>query len=666
MTSLGSLVRRNDTGSPSPIGRRIAVVLAVLTPLLIAGVAVSALQAPAASDSASPASAGDSPAAGPLLPAAVVNNDAAVTVKGADGTDTPVLIGKLLTTDLADGTSGHGFSWTVTDADTASAGLASGAFSAVVTIPSDFTASYLSVSSADPVQATLQVQTNAATGYATELLATALSTDLQSAVADQSTNGFVTKTLGAFTTLNTDLGKAADASTQISGFLGQSVDGTNTLANGLTTLADEGGAPVTTVAQALSGGLDAVVVATADLPVYADGLAVGSRGITDGIGLLKTRLADETAKSYDIDQRQKDLEAGIATLRADVPTLSTDQVQQRLDALQLEAAGIRVSSFTVTLGLGVDALGVSALESVSGALSGAQAEFAADIPALTSGLSDAAKGAAVVAEGTAGITTGIRQAARGASELAGGLQKIQSAQSAVAGGLSQAVTSIPTYTDDQQTQLATVVTTPIVTQQSTTSALPSPAAAIAAVAVPLALWIGAFAVYLLLAPFTRAAIVSTASTAAVVLRSLRPAVVLAVAQAAVVAVVLFAVGAQPAHLAASILFSLLASVAFVTLHQGLVALFGQAGRLLSVALVVVQLAAAAVIIPNGISSPVYSGLATVLPLAQAVTGLQALIAGGSLSTAVQAGAVLVVFALIGLALSLVAVSRQRGRDAIPA
>jgi putative membrane protein len=143
-----------------------------------------------------------------------------------------------------------------------------------------------------------------------------------------------------------------------------------------------------------------------------------------------------------------------------------------------------------------------------------------------------------------------------------------------------------------------------------------------------------------------------------------PAAVLGLVQAAVVAVVLFAVGADPARLAGSILFSLLMSLVFVTLHQGLIALLGQTGRVLSIALLAVQVAAAAVIIPTGLSSSLYTGLASLLPLTNAITGLQALLSGGSLDTVLGAAAALAVFGLIGLALSLVAASRQRSRDVV--
>ncbi len=675
MTKLRSLVRRGDNGGLSPIGRRIAIVLAVLTPLLIAGVAVTALRAQAdttASGSTDAGTSASADAAAPSLPAAVVNLDQLVYVDGGSvtpaasdgsGTGTPVAAGKLLVSQLTDGTAGKGFSWTVTDADTAGAGLSSGEFATVVTIPKEFSAGYASIATSDPVQAEVQVQTNGASSYVTELLASALSANLQAAISEASTKQYVTGLLGGFTELNGKLGEAANGAGQLAAGANTLSDYQGQLATGVAGAA-QGGAELNTIVQGLATGMRQIADGTTDLPVYADAIAAGSTGVTDGIGVLKQRLAEETAASYGVDGQQQQLESDIAALSAAVPGLTDDEIQARLADLQATAAGIRVQSFGVTLGLGLDALGVTALEGFSNQVSSGAGEFAQDLPLLTSTLGEVASGTEKIAAGTAGLATGLGDLSTAASGIAGGSTELATNTGKLASGLSEAAAAIPSYTTEQQDSISTVVATPVVTQQSDIDALPTPAAAIAAVAVPLALWVGAFAIYLLLTPFSRRELASTESTFRVVVASLMPAAVLALVQAAIVAVVLVAVGAHPVHVMGAIVFSAVMSLSFVMLHQGLVALFGQAGRLVSLALVVVQVAAAAVIIPNGLSSPFYTGLAQLLPLSHAITGMHALIGGGSAVIAGQEALVLVVFAALGLVLTLVAVTRARSRSVV--
>ncbi|TAJ48391.1 MAG: hypothetical protein EPO52_09630 [Herbiconiux sp.] len=674
MTRIRSLVRRGDSGGLSTVARRVAIVLAVLTPLLIAGVAVTALRANDGTTAAGGASGdGSASAAAPVLPAAVVNLDEIVylqddgTIVPADPstpnqTGTPVAAGKLLVSELVKPGSGQGFTWTVTDADTASDGLTAGQFSAVVTIPKDFSAAYVSTATSTPVQAQLQVQTNGANSYVTELLASALSTNLQAALSETATQNFVTNTLAAFTTLHTNLGTAADGAGQLAagantlaGYQGQLATGLAGAASGATDL--------DSAVQGLAVGMRAISDATTDLPTYAKLLSDGSTAVSEGVDITRGQFKDRATESQGLTDRQTAL---TATLQGIYDRMDpSDPDYATLGAAVEEAGGIAVGQGLVTVALGVDYAGVDTLLAPGAALvSQGNAAFAKDLPLLTTTLSEVADGTEKIATGSSGLASGLGELSTGAAGIATGSTELATNTGALASGLQQAADKVPSYTDDQSKALSTVVATPIVTDQSDIDALPSAAAAVAAVAVPLALWVGAFAIYLLLAPFGRRELFSTASTFRVVLGSLVPAAILGLVQAAIVAIVLFFVGAQPAHVLGGILFSLVMSLAFVMLHQGLVALFGQAGRLISLALVVVQVAAAAVIVPNGLSSPLYTGLATVLPLSHAITGMQALIGGGSVALAAQEALVLIVFALIGLALTLIAVTRARSRSTV--
>jgi putative membrane protein len=675
VSSIRSLVRRGDSGGLSPLARRVAVVLAVLTPLLIAGVAVTALRAEPAASASPGAGAGSGSSAsgaaapvGPVLPAAVVNQDALIFLDSdgkvtteTSGT-TPVAAGKLLVSELTKGTSGQGFAWTVTDADTAAGGLDSGQFSAVVTIPKEFSAAYVSSGGTDPVQAQLQVQTNGATSYVTGLLASALSVNLQSALSEQATEQFVSTTLGAFTTLHDQLGTAAGGAGELAtgaealaGYMGDLSTGVAGAAKGATDL--------DAAVQALAIGMDGIAAGTADLPVYADKLAQGTVLVNDGVTIVRGQFADRAAESTSITEQQTALATSLGLLYESMDPADPNREAMRLAAEDAGLIALEQAGLTALLDL--DYLGVDTVLSPGATLvSQGATEFASDLPLLTTTLTGVAGGTTQLAVGTKALSGGMADLAGGAAGIAGGSTDLATNTRLLANGLGDAAAAVPSYTTDQQKTLATVVTEPIVTQQSDLDALPSPAAAIAAVAVPLALWLGAFAIYLLLAPFGRRELASTASTFRVVVGALLPAAVLAVVQAAVVAVVLFAVGAHPAHLAGAVVFSLVMSVSFVMLHQGLVALFGQAGRLVSLALVVVQVAAAAVILPNGLSSPFYTGLASVLPLSHAITGMQALIGGGAPAVAAQAALVLLVFAALGFTLTLLAATRARSRSAV--
>lgn len=608
-----------------------ALVLGVLTPLIVVGMAFATVaQANHASDVAST-----------RLPAAIVNLDTPIeTVIG--GTKTPVVAGKLLTQQLISDES-SGFTWILTDESSAATGLAAGTYSAVVTIPSDFSAAYTSSTSAAPVQAKLDVRTNAANGLAAQMLAGTLAANLQSSLSTSLTQGFVTQLLVGFTDLHTQLGTAADGA-------GKLADGASTLAAGSKAAAD-GTAALATGAQQLSAGLGQIAAGTAELPkstsdlaALADLAAAGASAVNDGV-------LDSGAANTAVRGNVTSLGNDLAALSADLPTLTQAQVLDRLSALSTTAAGI---------GSGVDDVGgkilltaiASGLEKDGTALlaTGTRA-LANGIPALSAGLSSAASGAAELANGTVQLSQGSTQLASGAEQLSGGVRQL-------ADGLTTAADAIPSYTEAEQKTLATVVATPIVSSVTDTATGATAAGAITAIAVPLALWVGAFAIYLLLAPFTAGAIASSASLWRVTVRALGPAVGLAAVQAVVVAVWLTFAGLGAENTAWIIALSVLMSISFVMLHQGLVALLGKIGWLVSIALIALQVSASGLLVSTALQPDWIRDLAAFLPVSAVSRSLQTLVSGGGVNLG-GAVALLVVAALVGLALTVTAAARLR-------
>ena len=649
LTRLASLTRRGDLRALSPVARRVVLVLAILTPLVVAGVSVSSMQVPAASTAAVPA----------VLPAAIVNDDQFVKVD-QNGTEQTVLAGKLLVSQLTSPNTTTGFDWTVTDADTASSGLASGQFSAVVTIPSNFSASYVSLSSPNPVQAQLQVQTNGAESYVGQLLASALSTNLQAALSSTVTKQFTETTLGGFTTLQQNLVPAAAGADKLAGLQTQLAGGAGELATNLHKAASGAGDLQNGLTQ-YAGVMQTIATATADLPTYAGYLADGTSLVDQGVIALRDSVGKKAA---DVGTLAADQTTNATQLQQIIDTVTDPALKAQLQTVQQSMTSVADRTAVTSVGLDFDTLGGSVLSLGSGVVDQGARLFADDLPYLSTGLQGAATAASAIATQTGGLTTGLSLLADGSDKLTQGASGIAGGLTDLGTGLDSATANIPTYTTDQASAIATVVAQPVVTTSTDVGAVPGPGAAIAAVAVPVALWIGALVLYLVLMPFTRSALLSTASTLRVVVSALRWPLLLGVVQAVLVAAILFALGAHPAHLAGSVVFVFVMTVSFVMLHQGLVALLGQGGRILSIALVVVQVVAAAVVIPSGLSSPAYTALASVLPLSHAISGMQLLVTGGSLLGVLGDAVALAVFALLGFVLAIVAAARARSRDLV--
>ncbi|PPF89003.1 hypothetical protein C5B96_01935 [Subtercola sp. Z020] len=636
MSMLSTLLKSADRAPRSSGARIVALVLAVATPLLVAGVAVLALQnAPTGSSGT------------PDLPAAVVNLDTPITAT-IGGTATPVAAGKLLTSQLVGGQAGSGFSWTITDADDARSGLESGAYSAVVTIPSNFSALYVSISSdgATPTAAPLQVETNGGQSYVADLLASALATNVHDVLATSLTQGYVTGLLGGLTSIHDQLTTVAGKAGELATGAGQ----VSQLGAGVASGVDQ----VDTNMQKLSGGLAEAASSTAKLPELTKGLndlAVASR---DGSGLITAGLKDTASKQKDIETKQAALNASISKLSTDLPTLSPAEVQARLADIQKASDDIALSSLGIGVALDVGTVASGALTEGTTLVAKGTTGLADSTPALATGLSDAAGGAAQLATGTTDLNGYASQLAQGTTGIATGVTQLST-------GLTSAAGKIPSYTADQQKTLSAVATNPVVTTVSDTQALPTAQVATASVMVPVGLWIGAFALYLLLTPFTVQALASSASGGRVLRQSLLPALALAVVQALVVIVGLQLIGLGSANPLGGALFILGLSVAFVAMHQGLVALFGRIGRLISLTFLVLQVAAAGVLVPAALSPDWFQTVSSFLPVSAGVRGMQALLTGSGSAGALVGGAVIVllVVAGLGIAFTLIAISRRR-------
>ena len=178
---------------------------------------------------------------------------------------------------------------------------------------------------------------------------------------------------------------------------------------------------------------------------------------------------------------------------------------------------------------------------------------------------------------------------------------------------------------------------------------------------PIGLWLGAMALFLVWRPFTREALASTAPTARIVARTLFRASLIGIVQAvAVVLLMHTALGVEWSLLPQTFAFSVLLALAFMAVHAFLHSWLGRAGTIVSLVLVVLQLAASGGVYPLEIVSGPYQAISPFLPLTWAVQGMQLIVAGtGGASVAMAAGMV-ALFGLAGVIGTAIAVARRRG------
>lgn len=593
------------------VRRWLIVVSAVVVPLALVGIALAAF--------------GTGTNGLERIPAAVVNEDELLTTTTPDGEEQIVFAGRQLVTELT-GSTDAGFDWRVTSAEDAQNAIERGEVYAVLTIPSDFSASLLTIGTADPVQAQLQVETDDAHSYLAGSVVQAVGSGLAQQFGAAITAQYIDGLTAGLGELGAALGDAADGATALG-------DGASELSGGL--------AELSAGARASAGGAAAL----------SDGIVE----YTGGVSALASGLAQLRTGAAQLDTGQQAL-AGIPSsanalagdLAALAPAIAASGLspadQQAFIAALTDAQVLAGTAGAVIppLNAGIDGVQSGIGESAAGA-----AALAAGGAELRSGSSDLASGLGALAGGTSAVSSGAASLADGAGELAA--------------GLSSGAGQIPEAGD------SAIASEPVVVDANRVNAVDGIAPVIAETLVPIGLWIGALATFLALRPAARGVIGTSAAGGIIVRRTVGRASLVALAQAALVTALVHTVsGLDPALLPITFGFTALIALAFTALHAALTLTLGRGGLVVSLLLLALQLVVAGGIIPIAVLADPFPALSGVLPMTAAVDGMQALLAGGDPSRVLAAAAAMVVLGLLSLVVARLAVGRARRRDALAA
>ncbi|MFE4471046.1 YhgE/Pip family protein [Leifsonia sp. NPDC056824] len=590
--------------------------------------------------------------------AAVVNLDQPVTVNGQ-----VVPLGRQMAAGLL-GAKNQNFTWVLTDQKDASAGVADGGYVAVVTIPKNFSKAATSTAgtSGAATQATIDVRTSQKSKLVDPAISQAVTTTATGVLNKQLTTTYLENVYVGFNTLHDQLAKAGSGATSLSTGLTQLASGTHQLADGATQLATGADSLASGLGQ-LSGGASGLAsglgtlsngmtqyangvsqgaAAAQQLPAGAAQLATGTAGVRDGVGAtvdaLKTLETNCTALHPSVGSTPDPICAGI---QATINGITNPDPRKGLQAGATQvAAGAQTFSSSVAPLPGQLAQSASAAQQLA---SGAS-QSATGAQQLASGVQQSADGASQYA-------TGVQQFAAGVPALASGADQSAAGAASLASGLNQAVAQLPSYDAGQRTNLASVASQPVGQKQSGTAAFGTSSVPLFA---SVALWLGAFASFLVLQAISRRALLTSRAAGRIASDGLLPAAAIGVVQGVLVAAIM-----QPAmQLSVGAWFGFAAvaaaaAVCFAAVNHGLVALLGGLGRFVSMLVVVVTLASGIVSTAPGF----FDSVTAWLPTSPAIIAMQGALDG---STGLWRGlGGLLIWTAIGFALALAAVARRR-------
>ncbi|BBY25316.1 YhgE/Pip domain-containing protein [Mycobacterium stomatepiae] len=570
------------------------------------------------------------------MPVALVNSDRGAMING-EQFNAGAEIAKSLTAD-------GGLDWHVVDLSEARRGVDHGKYYFMVELPPDFSESIASPVTGQPKKANLIAVYNDANNYISTSIGRTAISQVLNAVSDRISGHAVNHMLSVVVSSGAGIKQAADGAARLDDGAGQLLSGLDSARSGSAKLADgarqlsDGINQATDPLLAITGALSQISGNTQQLQQGASALQQAN----DQIGAIAT-AQDAAANSLSsvIDQLSARQDPLANNLRGVQDQLRGHQFTPQIRQQLTDAQNAAIAMTSALRGPG-SPLG-SALDQVGNR----GRELTSKLTQLRDGAQQLAAGNAELAGGIAKLDDGARQLKAGSAELA----------TKLADGAKQ----LPNWTTQQKDAVADTIGGPVQLEASHENAAPNFGTGMAPFFLTLALFFGALVLWMVLRPLQSRPIAAEVLALRVVLASYLPAAAIALFQAVILyCVVRFALGMHAVHPVAMLGFMVLISAAFVAATQAINALVGPAvGRVLIMALLMLQLVSAGGMYPVETTSRPFQILHRFDPMTYGVNGLRQLILGGIDVRLWQAIVVLVVITAVSLAISSVSARRDR-------
>ncbi|MFJ9561687.1 YhgE/Pip family protein [Streptomyces fuscichromogenes] len=630
------------------------------------------------------------------VPVALVNDDEGATAGGRRLT-----AGDDIVAGLKDSRT---FDWHEVSAAEARRGVENGTYYLSLTMPADFSARIASSAGDSPETGALQVRTNDANNYIVGQISRTVFNEVRSAASAKASRSFLDRTFVSFADIHGQTVQAAKGADTLTGGIGKAEKGSKDLADGLKD-AKTGSAKLAKGIGRLNAGAGTLADGSRQVADGTQALADQVDGVYGKVGpyLAKNektigdtaRLVADSARTVrgNLDVLVKTAPAAAKTAHAAAGTLdevytarcpaapsadpvcpdlkkardAADDVAAVADDLDTLIADQDGDLKTLDANLGTLQTQAQALADRAPHLSEDVAAAVKKIDKLNDGAARVAAGAAklhtglgTATTGATGLDSGIGRLKTGAYDLSGGLYKLADGSSTLAGGLHDGAAKIPDYDRQDREQRTGVMSDPVQLASQDLHKAPNYGTGFAPYFIPLSLWVGAMVAYMLIPPLNRRALAAGSAAWRIALAGWLPVVAVGVLQTcALMAVLHWAIGLQMVRAAGTVGFLFLVTACFAAIVQWLNARFGAAGRILVLALLMLQLTSAGGTYPVQTSPGFFGAIHPFLPMSHVVAALRRLITGGGLGPVWQACAVLVAFTAGALALTAVSARRRQ-------
>ncbi|MCX4980371.1 YhgE/Pip domain-containing protein [Streptomyces sp. NBC_00572] len=634
------------------------------------------------------------------IPVALVNEDRGATTDGKK-----INAGDDITKGLLESNT---FAWhRVSDAE-ARKGVEDGTYYLSLTMPGDFSSRIASSSGDAPETGALRVRTNDANNYIVGQISRTVFSEVRTAASTKSSRTFLDKIFISFSDIHDATAKAAKGAGDLKQGVDKAKKGSKDLANGLKDAKTGSGDLAAGLkkldkgAKDLESGSRKVADGTQSLADKVNGnadkvrpyLANNGKSIRDTARLVSDSATavrhnldvlvkrapvirsaahvadDELAKAHREEcvakpeaaaefpticatLKKASVTAGdVATIADDVHELTKDS---KGDLKTLDARLVKLTQQADELARRAPHLDEDvedAIRKINELNAGAK-KVASGADRLHTGITDAKAG-------SVSLDTGVGKLKKGAGDLDGGLFKLADGSGTLATGLKDGVDRIPDYDEQARDRRTEVMADPVQLASQSLHKAPNYGTGFAPYFIPLSLWVGAMVAYMIIQPLNRRALAAGGSAWRIALAGWLPVAAIGILQVgALMSVLHWGLGLQMDRAAGTVGFLALVTCCFAAIIQWLNARFGAAGRILVLAVLMLQLTSAGGTYPVQTSPGFFNAVHPYLPMSYVVEALRRLITGGGIGPVWQACAVLTAFTLGALALTAVSARKKQ-------
>ncbi|KOF57720.1 hypothetical protein AGR56_15770 [Clostridium sp. DMHC 10] len=285
-------------------------------------------------------------------------------------------------------------------------------------------------------------------------------------------------------------------------------------------------------------------------------------------------------------------------------------------------------------------------------LSSGSSDLLAGVKTLSNGSTKLRDGIGTLNSGIPALTDGANKLYSGSSDLNNGIGKLYDGSDELASKLQDGSDKINKNLVNTSSDMAKFVSEPLAMKDDPIGAVKNYGTGFTPYFIPLSLWVGAIMMFFVITDKVDDDI--NASPASVVAGKFISYGYIGIIQAILASAVVLTLGLKPKSLILYFLFNIFMAYVFIAIIQCLVFLLGMAGRLLSIAILILQLTSCAGTFPLEVVPKFFKVINPFMPFTYCVSAIREIIAGVNYATLSKDIAILAgtMFVFLGISMAL--------------